>query len=88
MYNALTTSGAVIITDKTAQSKWIKELYYDFKRNNGVSNEYIQDKEEKLKGYMYCYDQQWYSDTLTDIGFKNIQIINSNLGFVTFYAEK
>jgi cyclopropane fatty-acyl-phospholipid synthase-like methyltransferase len=88
MFNALTSGGAVIITDKTAQSDTVKKLYYDFKRNNGISDNYIKDKEEKLKGYMHCYTCDWYLDTLSSVGFKNIQIINGNLGFVTFYAEK
>jgi 2-polyprenyl-3-methyl-5-hydroxy-6-metoxy-1,4-benzoquinol methylase len=88
MFGALTSGGVVIITDKTAQSDTIKKLYYDFKRKNGVDNNYIKDKEEKLKGYMHCYTCEWYLDTLASVGFKNIQIINSSLGFVTFYAEK
>jgi SAM-dependent methyltransferase len=88
MFNALNSNGVVIITDKTTQSDTIKKLYYDFKRKNGVSDSYIKDKEEKLKGYMHCYTCEWYLDTLASVGFKNIQIINSNLGFVTFYAEK
>lgn len=88
IFNALKLGGAVIITDKTAQSDVIKKLYYDFKRSNGVSDEYIRDKEEKLKGYMHCYPCEWYFETLSSVGFKNIQVINSNLGFVTFYAEK
>lgn len=88
MFNALRANGAVVITDKTTQSDVIKKLYYDFKRSNGVTDAYIKDKEEKLKGYMNCYTCEWYLDTLASVGFKNIQIINSNLGFVTFYAEK
>jgi cyclopropane fatty-acyl-phospholipid synthase-like methyltransferase len=88
MFDALVSGGVVVITDKTSQSATIKKLYYDFKRKNGISDEYIQDKEEKLKGYMHCYASDWYLDTLASTGFKNIQIINSNLGFITFYAEK
>jgi hypothetical protein len=88
MFDALAPGGVVVITDKTVQSDIIKKLYYDFKRSNGVSDSYIKDKEEKLKGYMHCYTSDWYLDALASVGFKNIQIINSNLGFVTFYAEK
>jgi SAM-dependent methyltransferase len=88
MFDSLNPGGAVVVTDKTTQSDLIKELYYDFKRGNGVSDEYIQQKEEKLKGYMTCYSVDWYWQQLARIGFKNIQVINSRLGFVTFYAEK
>jgi 2-polyprenyl-3-methyl-5-hydroxy-6-metoxy-1,4-benzoquinol methylase len=88
VYDSLDDEGLFILTDKTPQSQLIKNLYYDFKRMNGVSDEYIYEKEQKLKGYMHLYPIDWYLNALTNAGFKNVQIINSNLGFVTFYAEK
>lgn len=88
IYNSLTENGALVITDKTTQTDEVKELYYNFKRNNGVSNEYIYEKEQKLKGYMNLLPVEWYVNTLKEVGFKSIQIINAKLGFVTFYAEK
>jgi len=88
IYNSLTENGALVITDKTTQTAEVKELYYNFKRNNGVSNEYIYEKEQKLKGYMNLLPVEWYMNTLKEVGFKNIQIINAKLGFITFYAEK
>jgi len=88
IYNSLEENGVLIISDKTPQSDDIKELYYDFKRNNGVTDEYIYEKEQKLKGYMNLLPIDWYLDTLKEVGFKNIQIINSRFGFVTFYGEK
>jgi SAM-dependent methyltransferase len=88
IYDSLSEGGTLIVSDKTAQTELIKELYYDFKRTNGVSNEYIYEKEQKLKGFMFPYTAEWYTDTLKDVGFKNIQVINAKLGFVTFYCEK
>jgi trans-aconitate methyltransferase len=88
IYNSLTENGALVITDKTTQTDEVKELYYNFKRNNGVRNEYIYEKEQKLKGYMNLLPVEWYMNTLKEVGFKNIQIINAKLGFITFYAEK
>ena len=88
IYDRLEKDGILILTDKTKQTDCIKELYYDFKRSNGVSDEYIYDKENKLKGYMVLYDAEWYITTMREIGFRNIQVINSSFGFVTFYAEK
>ena len=88
VYDNLSDDGVFVLTDKTPQSQLIKNLYYDFKRANGVSDEYIYEKEQRLKGYMHLYSIDWYLDTLSRVGFKNVQIINSNLGFVTFYAEK
>lgn len=88
VYDNLSDNGVFVLTDKTPQSQLIKNLYYDFKRANGVSDEYIYEKEKRLKGYMHLYSIEWYLETLNKVGFKNVQIINSNLGFVTFYAEK
>ena len=81
-------SGTFILTDKTPQSDEVKEMYYDFKRSHGISDTYIYEKEHKLKGYMTLLPIQWYLDTLTSVGFTNVQIINSKYGFVTFYCEK
>jgi len=88
VYDSLSANGTFILSEKTTQSDDVKELYYDFKRNNGITDEYIYEKEEKLKGYMNLMPVEWYLQTLGDIGFKSIQIINSRLGFVTFYCNK
>lgn len=88
IYNSLSLNGTFILSDKTPQSDTVKELYYDFKRANGISNEYIYEKEKKLQGYMNLLPIDWYLDTLKEVGFSNVQIINSRFGFVTFYCEK
>lgn len=88
IYNNMNDNGVLIVSDKTAQTPEVKELYYDFKRDNGLTNEYIYEKEKKLQGYMHAYPVEWYLDSLKEIGFKNIQIINSRYGFVTIYCEK
>lgn len=88
VYNSLSDGGVFIISDKTAQTKEIKDLYYNFKRANGITDEYIYEKEKKLQGYMHPYAVEWYMDNLKEIGFNNIQILNSRYGFVTFYCEK
>jgi hypothetical protein len=88
VYDNMNSSGVFVLSEKTCQTDTIKEMYYDFKRSNGVTDEYIYDKEQKLKGYMNLLPVDWYIETLKEIGFKNVQIINSRLGFVTFYAEK
>ena len=87
VYNSM-KGGVFILTDKTPQSDTVKELYYDFKRSNGLSDEYIYEKEKKLQGYMNLLPVQWYLDTLKEVGFDEVQIINSKYGFVTFYCEK
>jgi SAM-dependent methyltransferase len=88
VYDNLNSGGVFVLTDKTPQSDIIKEMYYDFKRSHGVTDEYIYEKEKKLQGYMNLLPVQWYLDTLKEVGFSDIQIVNSKYGFVTFYCEK
>jgi hypothetical protein len=86
VYDSL-DNGYLILTDKTKQSDTVKEMYYDFKRNNGVADEYIYQKEDSLKTIMHCESVEWYTSHLTAIGF-NIEIIHADLGFVTFLCYK
>ena len=86
VYNSL-DNGYLILTDKMTQSDKVKEMYYDFKRNNGVADEYIYQKEDSLKTIMHCKSVEWYTSQLTNIGF-DIEIIHADLGFVTFLCYK
>ena len=86
VYNSL-DNGYLILTDKMKQSDKVKEMYYDFKRNNGVADEYIYQKEDSLKTIMHCKSVEWYTSQLTAIGF-DIEIIHADLGFVTFLCYK
>jgi SAM-dependent methyltransferase len=88
IYESLNTNGILILSDKTIQDPIIEDMYYDFKRSCGVTQEYIDEKKQKLKGYMFPYSVEWYMNALKITGFNNIQILNAKLGFVTFYAEK
>lgn len=86
VYDSL-DNGYLILTDKMKQSDTVKEMYYDFKRNNGVADEYIYQKEDSLKTIMHCESVEWYTSHLPAIGF-NIEIIHADLGFVTFLCYK
>ena len=88
MYNNLKPGGYLIVSDKTTQSAEVKKKYYDFKRANGVSQEYINEKEKKLAGYMYTVPTSWYNSTFTEVGFSSIEVINARYGFVTFLCKK
>lgn len=79
-------NGHLILTDKTSQSDTVKELYYDFKRSKGVSDEYIYQKEKNLVGVMHSVPIDWYLKTLREIGF-TVDIIHSDLGFTTFLCS-
>ena len=88
VFDNLNVGGVFVLSDKTPQSDIVKEMYYDFKRSYGISDEYIYEKEKKLQGYMTLLPIDWYLDTLKEVGFNNVQIIHSKYGFVTFYCEK
>ena len=84
IYDNTNPGGVLILSDKTTQSETVKRMYYDFKRANGVSDDYIKQKEEALKGCMHTVPCETYFNLLRDAGFSSIEIINSKYGFVTF----
>jgi len=88
MYDNLEPGGYLILSDKTTQSAEVKKKYYDFKRANGVSQTYIEEKEKKLAGYMYPVPASWYNTTFNQVGFSSIEVINAQYGFVTFMCKK
>lgn len=88
MYESLAHSGMLIISDKMDHSLETENLYYDFKRANGVSEEIIQKKKSALVGVLVTKPLQWYLDTLKEIGFVDIQVVNSRYMFSTIYARK
>ncbi|GAB0175098.1 MAG: hypothetical protein HHAS10_09770 [Candidatus Altimarinota bacterium] len=87
-YNHLEVGGILIITDKVSSSGLSHELYMDFKRSNGLSEDEIQTKTKSLKGVLFPFDITWYFTTLKKIGFSSIDIITASPSFVTFLIQK
>jgi tRNA (cmo5U34)-methyltransferase len=87
IYSGLEDTGTFILSDKTVQSERIKEMYYRFKSENGVSDEYIKQKEIMLQDSMFIDRMDWYLDALEHVGF-TVEIINSKYGFHTFLCRK
>jgi SAM-dependent methyltransferase len=87
IYNSLENNGYLILSDKCLQSDIVKDMYYDFKRSHGVSEEYIRQKEQNLIGVMKSVHIQWYLEALSNIGFK-VEVIHADLSFVTFLCTK
>jgi 2-polyprenyl-3-methyl-5-hydroxy-6-metoxy-1,4-benzoquinol methylase len=88
VYHGLSADGLLVLTDKTVQSDVTKRLYYKFKLDNGVTQSYIDLKEQQLQGVMLNETPEWYIQQLGRLGFRSIEIVNSRLGFVTFYCVK
>lgn len=87
-YNKLSPGGTLILSDKTTQTIATKELYYQFKLDNGVDPDYIKEKEKALIRIMNSMPVDWYVDQLRKAGFPRIEIINARYGFVTFMCKK
>jgi 2-polyprenyl-3-methyl-5-hydroxy-6-metoxy-1,4-benzoquinol methylase len=88
IYDSMTHNGMLILSDKMDHSLETENLYYDFKRANGVPEDVIQKKKTALVGVLVTKPLQWYLDTLKEIGFTDIQVINSRFMFSTIYARK
>lgn len=88
IYNNLVVGGFIILTDKTENSGIALELYHDFKRKRGVSDEEIIAKANSVQNIMFIDPPEWYSRTLKSIGFSDVSIISSAPCFTTFIAVK
>jgi trans-aconitate methyltransferase len=84
----MNAGGLLIITDKMHHTDAIENLYYDFKRANGVSEETIQKKKIALDGVLITRPLSWYLEVLDELGFQDIQVINTCYMFSTLYARK
>ncbi|OQY12173.1 MAG: hypothetical protein B6I31_03625 [Desulfobacteraceae bacterium 4572_19] len=88
IYKQLHFNGYLILTEKILQSPETAGLYKKFKFDHGLNDHYIKYKEEALKEVLDLYPLDWYLITLRKIGFRTIDIINSNIAFTTFLIKK
>jgi hypothetical protein len=63
-------------------------LYHKFKQSQGVTPEEISAKAASVKNIMFINEPMWYIDTLTQLGFKPVTLINAAPCFTTFLACK
>jgi hypothetical protein len=63
-------------------------MYYAWKQANGVSKEEIMLKERKLLGVLETKSLDWYLGILQDIGFTDIECVNSRFNFNTLVCKK
>lgn len=88
IYQSLSPGGMLLLTDKMSHSGTLENLYHDFKRANGVSEEEIERKKQSLTGVLTTRPLSWYLTVLNDLGFQDSQVINSRFMFTTIYARK
>lgn len=88
MYQGLNLGGFLILSEKTSLDPDLIQLYHNWKHSQGVSWVDIKNKEVAVKDIMYIDQPDWYSNTLTNLGFKNIQVIDASWCFTTWIAFK
>jgi len=85
---AMVPGGTLILSDKVSSSQRTHDLYYDYKRANGVTEVEIEKKRQQIEGVLVTYPFSWYLNALNNLGFEQIEVINANTAFVTFMAVK
>lgn len=88
IYNNMSGNGILLLTDKMDHTVEIEELYHKMKLDNGATREEVERKKASLVGVLTTKPLTWYIETLRNIGFVNIQVINSKYMFNTIYARK
>jgi len=88
IYRAMAPGTTLILSDKVSSSKCVQEVYHDYKRARGVTEEEVEKKRQQIEGVLVTYPFTWYLNALNTLGFVEIEIINANASFVTFMAKK
>ncbi len=88
IFDCLSDKGILILSEKIQGSCLINDLYYDFKRYNGIQEDEILAKKNALAGILNTKSLQWYIETLKSVGFESIEVIDASFSFVTLMAEK
>ena len=93
VYNALNKGGAFILVDKIKTPVLdihdiYNDLYYDFKRNQGLSDTEIIDKNVSLRGFQKCITLQDNLDLLHQAGFDKMDILFKTNNFVVILCIK
>jgi len=86
--DSLSSKGLFILTEKTTLSPVAQNMYKDFKRANGLSEEHIREKELQLKGVLTPYPIAWYLNLFSKLGYDSVDVISAEYGFVTFLAQR
>jgi SAM-dependent methyltransferase len=84
---SMTSGGLLILSEKVISSPLAHDLYYDFKRSNGLTEEEIHKKQQQLAGVLTPYPLTWYIETLYGLGFKSVDVVDAHYSFVTIMAQ-
>ena len=88
IYNNLAPGGIAIISNKTSNDPLFLEFYHKFKSDQGVRDHAILEKAEQLKGVMFVESVDWYTNQFKSCNFSQIEIIDADWCFTTFFLRK
>ena len=93
IYNSLNKGGAFILVDKVKTSvldihDMYNDLYYDFKRENGLTDTEIIDKNVSLRGVQKCLTVEENLQLMWNVGFRKTDIFLKYNNFVGIIAIK
>jgi tRNA (cmo5U34)-methyltransferase len=93
IYNSLNKGGAFMFVDKVKTPildihDMYNDLYYDFKRDNNLTDKEILDKNASLRGVQKCLTVEENIQLMKNVGFKNIDIFLKYNNFVGIIALK
>jgi tRNA (cmo5U34)-methyltransferase len=93
IYDGMVEDGVLVITEKVLtdngdMNRFFIELYYDFKRRNGYSNEEIARKREALENTLVPYRSRENIELLQRNGFEIVETFFQWFNFAGYLAVK
>ena len=93
VYSSLLPGGALIIVEKVIGAsapldRDLVEVYYEFKRASGYTNEEIERKRLSLQGVLVPVTARWNEDLLRIVGFRNLDCFWRWMNFAGWIAVK
>ena len=93
IYNSLNKGGAFMFVDKIKTPildihDMYNDMYYDFKRKNGLTDTEILDKNVSLRGVQKCLTVDENIQLMKNVGFKDMDIFLKINNFVGIIAIK
>jgi tRNA (cmo5U34)-methyltransferase len=88
IHSNLDDHGFLVLSDKTSLDPVCIKKYHEWKSSQGVTEKQIQAKEQSVKDVMFINSPKWYLDTLQQVGFGRVEIIDADWCFTTFLCRK
>ena len=88
VYNRLRPGGWLILTDKMDCEGNEEEEYLKFKLDNGLTQAEVENKRKAISGVLTTRPKSWYINTLSSIGFSQIETVNTRFMFNTLLCQK